>query len=114
GRLRLANQIFATHQAPISHAILLTDGQDEDETPAQLDAIVASCEGNFQCDCRGVGTDWEVSELRRISSALLGTVDILPTPADIPSDFHALMQQAMSEATADVVLRLRTPRGEGL
>jgi hypothetical protein len=109
--LRLANQIFATHSVPIAHAILLTDGQDEDETPAQLDAIVEICEGNFQCDCRGVGTDWEVNELRRISSALLGTVDILPTPADIPRDFQALMQQAMSKATADVALRLWTPRG---
>lgn len=109
--LRLANQLFARQKAPISHAILLTDGQDEDESPAQLDAIVGICEGNFQCDCRGVGTDWEVSELRRISSTLLGTVDILPTPADIPRDFQALMQQAMSKATADVALRLWTPRG---
>ena len=33
---------------------------------------LAACEGRFQCDCRGVGTDWEVAELRRIASALLG------------------------------------------
>jgi hypothetical protein len=109
--LRLANQLCTGQKAAISHAILLTDGQDEDESPAQLDAIVEICEGNFQCDCRGVGTDWEVSELRRISSRLLGTVDILPTPADIPGDFQALMQQAMSKGTADVALRLWTPRG---
>lgn len=109
--LQLANEIFGTQKVPISHAILLTDGQDEDETPAQLDEIVRSCEGNFQCDCRGVGTDWEVSELRRISSTLLGTVDILPKPEDIPADFQALMQQAMSKETADVALRLWTPRG---
>jgi hypothetical protein len=109
--LRLANHLFTGQKAAISHAILLTDGQDEDESPAQLDAIVEICEGNFQCDCRGVGTDWEVSELRRISSRLLGTVDILPTPADIPGDFQALMQQAMSKGTADVALRLWTPRG---
>ena len=31
----------------------------------QLDAALERCEGRFQCDCRGVGTDWEVAELRR-------------------------------------------------
>jgi hypothetical protein len=35
----------------------------------------------FRCDCRGVGTDWKVEELRTISTALLGTVDIVPEPA---------------------------------
>ena len=34
-----------------------------------LDAVV----GRFTCDCRGVGTDWRVDELRTIASALLGT-----------------------------------------
>ena len=34
--------------------------------------------GKFQCDCRGVGVDWQVAEVRRIAQALLGTVDIIP------------------------------------
>jgi hypothetical protein len=29
-----------------------------------------------------VGTDWDVDELRKISTALLGTVDIVPDPAE--------------------------------
>jgi hypothetical protein len=34
----------------------------------------------FQCDCRGVGVDWQVAEVRRIAQALLGSVDIIPEP----------------------------------
>ena len=29
--------------------------------------------GIFQRDCRGVGADWDVAELRRVAGALLGT-----------------------------------------
>ena len=62
--LALANQLFAATPGTICHAILLTDGQDEHETPEELEAVLSECEGRFQCDCRGVGADWEVSELR--------------------------------------------------
>ena len=64
----------------LRHAILLTDGKNEHENPAELAAAIRLCEGQFTCDCRGVGTDWEVAELRRISTALLGTVDIVRRP----------------------------------
>jgi hypothetical protein len=55
----------------------------------------------FSCDCRGVGTDWEVAELRRISSALLGTVDIVPDPAGLAADFAAMMETAMGKQVDD-------------
>jgi hypothetical protein len=64
----------------------------------------------FSCDCRGVGTDWEVAELRRISSALLGSVDIVPEPAGLAADFTAMMQTAMGKQVADVSLRVWTPQ----
>jgi hypothetical protein len=64
----------------------------------------------FSCDCRGVGTDWEVSELRRISSALLGTVDIVPDPAGLAADFAAMMENAMGKQVADVALRVWSPQ----
>ena len=41
--------------------------------PKQLRDEIGLSEGEFTCDCRGVGTDWHVEELRAISSALLGT-----------------------------------------
>jgi hypothetical protein len=109
--LALANELFATTPEAIRHAILLTDGQDEHETPEQLEAVLAECEGSFQCDCRGVGTDWEVQELRRIATTLLGTVDIVAEPAALQNDFQAMIEQAMGKATGDVSLRLWTPQG---
>jgi hypothetical protein len=108
--LRLANTMFATHPAELRHAILLTDGQNAHETPQQLDEAIALCQGVFSCDCRGVGTDWEVSELRRISSALLGTVDIVPDPEGLAADFATMMANAMGKQVADVVLRVWTPQ----
>src|SRR5262245_60863806 len=108
--LRLANTIFGTHPAELRHAILLTDGQNAHETPEQLGEAIALCEGVFTCDCRGVGTDWEVSELRRISSALLGTVDIVPDPEGLAADFAAMMENAMGKQVADVSLRVWSPQ----
>ncbi|MDQ6613422.1 MAG: VWA domain-containing protein [Actinomycetota bacterium] len=108
--LALANQLFATVPASINHAILLTDGKDESEMPADLERALASCQGRFQCDCRGVGTDWVVSELRKVASALLGTVDIVADPAQLTADFTAMVEQAMGKATADVALRVWTPQ----
>ena len=108
--LRLASTMFATHPAELRNAILLTDGQNAHETPQQLDEAIALCEGVFSCDCRGVGTDWEVSELRRISSALLGTVDIVPEPEGLAADFATMMENAMGKQVADVSLRVWTPQ----
>ena len=109
--LALANEMFAGAPAGIRHAILLTDGQNAHESSEQLGRALAACEGNFQCDCRGVGTDWEVSELRRIASALLGSVDIVADPADLAADFRTLIEGAMGKGVAGVSLRLWTPRG---
>ena len=61
------------------HAILLTDGENNEPAPV-LDEAIARATGYYQCDCRGVGVDWKVEEIRRIAQALLGTVDIIPSP----------------------------------
>src|SRR5579862_3870854 len=108
--LGLARQIFTSSPASLRHAILLTDGKNQHESQEQLAAAISQCEGVFSCDCRGVGTDWEVSELRRISTALLGTVDIVPDPAGLAADFAAMMQTAMGKQVADVALRVWTPQ----
>jgi hypothetical protein len=108
--LRLAYQMFCSNRATLRHAILLTDGRNEHETTSELEAAIGLCEGVFSCDCRGVGTDWEVGELRKISSALLGTVDIVPDPAGLAADFAAMMESAMGKQVADVVLRVWNPQ----
>jgi hypothetical protein len=108
--LWLAHQMFTAHPAQLRHAILLTDGKDEHESSEDLDAAINLCEGVFSCDCRGVGTDWRVDELRRISTALLGTVDIVPDPAGLAADFSAMMTAAMGKQVADVTLRVWAPQ----
>ena len=108
--LRLANQIFQSCPAPLRHAILLTDGENQHEKPEELAAAIALCEGTFRCDCRGVGTDWKVGELRKISTALLGSVDIVPDPAGLAADFEEMMRGAMSKQLPDVLLRVWTPQ----
>ncbi|CAL9481907.1 hypothetical protein SUDANB95_03036 [Actinosynnema sp. ALI-1.44] len=108
--LLLADRVLAGH-AGLRHAILLTDGQNQHETPEQLTRALDRVAGRFTVDCRGVGTDWEVAELRRISEAMLGTVDIVADPAGLAEDFRAMTAAAMGKAVADVSLRLWTPEG---
>ena len=93
------------------HAILLTDGENHNETPEQLTRAIDAVTGRFQCDCRGVGVDWQVAEVRRIAQALLGTVDIIPDPSRMSEVFAGLMQQSMSRGVADAQLRVWAPQG---
>ncbi|HEX6360185.1 VWA domain-containing protein [Actinophytocola sp.] len=109
--LTLADSLFSTSSASMRHAILLTDGQNMHETPRQLARTLDEVAGKFVCDCRGVGTDWEVKELRTIAERLLGTVDIVAQPEDLEADFRAMAASAMNKAVADVALRLWTPMG---
>jgi len=108
--LRLAYRTFASCPAALRHAILLTDGKNQHESSTELEEAIRLCEGSFRCDCRGVGTDWEVAELRKISTALLGTVDIVPDPAGLAADFEEMMRGAMSKQLPDVMLRVWTPQ----
>jgi hypothetical protein len=109
--LLLARELLATRPAAIAHAILLTDGRNESEPPAALDSALAACSGWFQCDCRGVGTDWDVQELRKIATGLLGTVDVVAEPSALDADFRSMMNASMSKLTGGVALRLWTPAG---
>ena len=104
-------KIAGQHPGALTHAILLTDGKDEHETPEELGEEIGLSEGEFTCDCRGVGTDWRVEELRAISSALFGTVDIVADPADLAADFAAMMRASMGKSIPDLTLRLWTPAG---
>jgi hypothetical protein len=112
--LRLAQQIFQSRPAALRHAILLTDGKNQHESPEELAAAIGLCEGTFRCDCRGVGTDWQVAELRKVANALLGTVDIVVDPAGLAADFEELMRGAMSKQLPDVLLRVWTPQQAAL
>ncbi len=110
--LNLAKALFAS-VGPLAnkHAILLTDGENHNETQSQLDASIANCVGHFQVDARGVGVEWKVSEIRKIAQALLGSVDIIPNPAQMGQVFAELMRRSMSRGVANAELRVWIPQG---
>ncbi|MFJ8127699.1 vWA domain-containing protein [Streptomyces hydrogenans] len=109
--LRLADALLGGEDLVIRHAVLLTDGRNEHESPESLRAALDACAGRFTCDARGVGTDWEVKEVTGIASALLGSADIVADPAGLAADFTAMMENVMGKGVADVALRLWTPVG---
>ncbi|GAA0498508.1 VWA domain-containing protein [Paractinoplanes deccanensis] len=106
--LLLAAQLLAQRPGDISHAILLTDG-DNGERQGYLESVLDSIAGRFTVDSRGVGTNWKVSELRKIADAMLGTVDIVAQPADLTASFEQMMTNAMGKTSADVQLKIWTP-----
>jgi len=110
--LTLAGRLFdSVPQVVNKHAILLTDGENHNETPVQLSQAIAGVTGKFQCDCRGVGVQWKVAEVRRIAQAMLGTVGIIPEPQMMAGEFAELMKESMSRGVADAELRVWAPQG---
>lgn len=109
--MHLALDQFRQRPGGVKQALLLTDGQNDDGDKAPLESVLGECEGVFQCDCRGVGTDWQVEQMRLISGKLLGTVDIIATPGEIESDFRGILEKALAKTVSDVFLRLWTPQG---
>ncbi len=95
----------------IRHAILLTDGKNESEEPDDFERRLADAKGSFQCDCRGVGKDWSVAELRSVATALVGTYDIVATPDGLAADFSRMLSDSLSRRVAEVALRVWTPQG---
>ena len=110
--LRLAGQLFSSvPQATQRHAILLTDGKNQSESGPALQDAIRSVQGLFQCDCRGVGADWDVRELRGVATALLGTVDLVPGPAQLAAEFEQIMRNAMGRGVSEAWLRVWAPQG---
>lgn len=108
--LAFARQEFLRAPDAVRHALFLTDGKNAPEDEGSLHATLAICEGAFQCDCRGVGTDWQPSQLRRIASKLLGSAQIIPDPSGMEADFRATISQALTRGVDNVRLRLWTPK----
>ncbi len=109
--LAAAASLARLDPSAICHTLLLTDGRNEHETPLDFENAISSCVGLMQCDARGLGAAWEVDELRKVSSALLGTADIIPSPDDMVAEFTSLMEKSMGKQVGDVALRLWAPKG---
>lgn len=112
--LAMARQLLTTQPTAFHHALLLTDGRDEGESPEALAAELQRCLGRFECDCRGVGTDWDPHELQRISDALLGTTDIILHPSQLGAEFLAVVQSRLQKRVRSLTMQLLTPVGGGV
>jgi hypothetical protein len=109
--LTLARELFATTRATIRHAVLLTDGQNMHESTEQLERVLAECDGQFCCDARGIGTDWDPHELRRIAGVLRGACDAVRVEAELVDDFRALARAAMAKVVPDLRIRVTSAPG---
>ena len=111
--LTRARDLFSAHPAAIRHAVLLTDGQNQHETPEELNRALAACDGHFFCDARGIGDDWDPSELRQIANLLRGTADSVGD-SELADDFGAVVEAAMAKVVPDLRIRVTTMRGAEL
>lgn len=109
--LATARHLFGARPDAIHHALLLTDGKNESEDPSLLQEELRQSQGRFECDCRGVGTRWDRTELQGISDALLGTTDIIPSPLYMGAEFEAIIERRMSKQVRSVMLQVLTPVG---
>lgn len=110
--LLAAAQLFDTVPSLAQkHVILLTDGENQHESPEQLTRSINTVRNRFQCDCRGLGAAWQVDEVRRISQALLGTVDLIPRREDMAREFESLMRTSMGRGVAEATLNVWAPQG---
>ncbi len=108
--MRQARTEFQQIPGALHYALFLTDGKNDTADEEYLEQELAACEGVFQCDCRGVGTDWQTKQLQKIATKLLGTAQIIADPGSMEADFRAAIQNAMGRAVGNVRLRLWTPK----
>jgi uncharacterized protein YegL len=107
--LLLAAEMLSTHPNAIRHAILMTDGQNNERADVFASAL-ARCEGAFVCDSLGVGNDWVPAELKKVADALLGTFDFVRNQGDLANFFRQLTQTSMSKTVAELSMRVWVPQ----
>ncbi len=103
---------FRDASQPICQLLLLTDGKNDEHD--HLNEAVRECLGNFQVHARGVGTDWQVAELRQMATQLLGTVEIIPEAQLMTDSFREILTSAQSQVLSQVRIRLWVPQGSSI
>jgi hypothetical protein len=106
--LDLGNALLAGTDAQIKHGILLSDGHNQHQTPAELRATLETCRDKFVCDCRGIGDGWEAKPLLEIADVLHGSAKGLEDPMTLAAEFQEITENLMGKAAANVTLRLWT------
>jgi hypothetical protein len=109
--LALADALLEQHPGLVRHAILLTDGINEHETAADLEQVLATCQGHFVCDARGIGEGWDHHQLLRITQVLRGSAEAIGHPGDLVADFQAVIGRTMHRRVPALRVRVRTAPG---
>ncbi|MFE6906661.1 protein kinase domain-containing protein [Streptomyces erythrochromogenes] len=113
--LRLTDRLLTAHGNSVRAAVLLTDLKATAEGPEELSAVLASCAGRFACHARGIGTDWDVAQVRAITTALPGTMDIVMEPAaptsSLTGELVSLVARTRRAFARTLALRIATPGG---
>ncbi|MFI7634148.1 VWA domain-containing protein [Nonomuraea sp. NPDC049400] len=107
--LKLAGHLLSAHPSAIRHALLMTDGQNNERTDV-FASVLAAWSGKFVCDSLGIGQDWVPGELRKVSEAMLGTFDFVRNQGDLSEYFRRLTQASMSKTVAELSLRVWVPQ----
>ncbi|NBE99181.1 VWA domain-containing protein [Nonomuraea sp. KC401] len=111
--LKLAGHLLSTRPHAIKHALLMTDGQNNERADV-FDSVLSAWSGTFVCDCLGIGADWQPAELRKVAEAMLGTFDYVRDQGDLPEYFRRLTQASMNKTMADLSLRVWVPQAARL
>ncbi|MFG1696284.1 VWA domain-containing protein [Nonomuraea sp. NPDC049309] len=111
--ITMAGHLLTAHPSAIRHALLMTDGQNN-EGEDTFAKVLAAWSGQFVVDSLGVGDDWVPAELRKVAEAMLGTFDFVRNQGDLPEYFRRLTQASMSKTVAELSLRVWTPQAARL
>ena len=106
--LGLAGSLLHGQRSAVRHAILITDGRQEHESRSELDRVLAGCVGQFSCDARGIGNDWQPLELLHIADVLSGQARGVGRLEEMVADLTEVMRASMRKTVPDVTLRVRT------
>ncbi|MFI6181728.1 VWA domain-containing protein [Nonomuraea sp. NPDC051191] len=107
--LKLAGHLLSAYPNAIRHALLMTDGQNN-ERPEVFGAVLQGWSGKFVCDSLGVGDDWVPAELRKVAEAMLGSFEFVRNQSDLAEFFRRVTQTSMSKTVADLSLRVWVPQ----
>ncbi|MCK2220034.1 VWA domain-containing protein [Actinomadura sp. ATCC 31491] len=107
--LKLAGHLLTAHPSAIRHALLMTDGQNNERAEV-FASVLSAWSGRFVVDCLGVGDDWVPAELRKVAEAMLGTFDFVRDQGDLPEYFRRLTQTSMGKTVAELALRVWVPQ----
>ena len=111
--LKLAGHLLSAHPDAVRHALLMTDGQNN-ERDEVFAGVLAAWSGKFVCDSLGVGADWVPAQLRMVSDALLGTFEYVRNQHELADFFRRITQNAMAKTVPDLSLRVWMPQAATL